>query len=615
MLLGIAEPGFDILALISQVWLWCQVVLGIGLIIFIHELGHFLAAKKVGVRVETFSLGFGPRIFGFRRGDTDYQVSIVPLGGYVKMAGENPDDEVTGANDELCNRSASERMLIFSAGVVMNFIFAFIAIPIIFAVGVPFMVPEVGEVYPGGPAWKAGIQPGDVILEVNDNTIYEYTDILLNIALGNKGENKILLERDGKAHTVNVVPTRNESEGRYQIRLKAASRFKVHVVKGSSAFEAGLRDRDRIISVNGVPMNEWWEKRIRTDLEHKPLLLEVEREHENSDPTYHKIEYTPEQIVDEDEYLIGIRPRVNLVSGLRGALLQHTTGLREGDFIWTVNGSPIVTQADFDRVLDAAPASGYKFEVQRQGRRMEVSLDASWTESLKSDLALLQNMEINSVAFRPGDAVSRIEDPDVVEGMKILAVNDKPTASYHEIAEAIQEVSPQPCTLTISTADQGRKTITVTPENYRIVDEGFRPLPALQTRQLSILKAIKAGFHQSIYMVKTCYLTLSRIFTGDVGAKNLGGIITISRASYSFAELGLARLFFFLAILSINLGFLNVLPIPVLDGGHLLFLLIEKIKGSPVNEKIMGYSQIVGLVLIIALLIYVTYNDIWRLFN
>jgi regulator of sigma E protease len=114
-------------------------------------------------------------------------------------------------------------------------------------------------------------------------------------------------------------------------------------------------------------------------------------------------------------------------------------------------------------------------------------------------------------------------------------------------------------------------------------------------------------------MIKTCYLTLSRILTGDVAGKNLGGIITIGRATYNFAELGLAKLFFFLAILSINLGFLNILPIPILDGGHLLFLLIEKIKGSPVNEKVMGYSQIVGLAFILALLIYVTYNDILRL--
>ena len=115
--------GFDLFSMAEQVWLWFQVIFGIGLMIFIHELGHFMAAKKIGVRVEAFSLGFGPRLVGFRRGGTDYRLSAIPLGGYVKMAGENPDDPRTGSPDELQSRSAWERMIIFSAGVFMNFIF------------------------------------------------------------------------------------------------------------------------------------------------------------------------------------------------------------------------------------------------------------------------------------------------------------------------------------------------------------------------------------------------------------------------------------------------------------------------------------------------------------
>ncbi|MFH2001819.1 MAG: site-2 protease family protein, partial [Planctomycetota bacterium] len=618
MYLGITESSFNLLEYLSQIWLWCQVVLGIGLIIFIHELGHFLAAKKVGVRVETFSLGFGPRIFGFTRGGTDYRLSIIPLGGYVKMAGENPDDEVTGSQDELCNRSALDRMFIFSAGVIMNFIFAFITIPFIFSVGVPFMVPEIGQVAPGGPAWKAGLRTGDLILEVNDNTVYEFTDILLNVALGNKDKNTILAERDGKTFTVEVIPERNEAEGRYQIQVTAASRYKVVVDRESSAYMAGLRDNDRILSVNGIPIQDWHGP--QTGMERRPLTLEIERDTDGGEQTLHQICFTPDEVVLDDQFLIGIRARINLVKGLRGSLAKDKDGFREGDYIWSVNGVPVLSQADLNRVLDSSPEDGFSFDIQREGKHETLFMESSWKDSLKQDLALVQNTMINSVAFMPDGAVSKLNDSDVVQGMKILAVNGKPTETYYDIAEAIQNTAPEPCALTISTPDKGsgvlnQKTITVKPEAYRTMDEGFRTLPALQIRKLSIFQAIKAGFHQSVYMVKTCYLTLSRIFTGDVGAKNLGGIITISRASYSFAELGLARLFFFLAILSINLGFLNVLPIPILDGGHLLFLLIEKIKGSPVNEKIMGYSQIVGLVLILALLIYVTYNDVLRLFS
>ena len=109
------------------------------------------------------------------------------------------------------------------------------------------------------------------------------------------------------------------------------------------------------------------------------------------------------------------------------------------------------------------------------------------------------------------------------------------------------------------------------------------------------------------------YVTLKRLVTGDVSARNLGGIVTISRVSYRAVQNGLSFFLYFLALLSINLAFVNVLPIPVLDGGHLLFLLIERIKGSPVSARVLNYSQILGLVFVLALMVFVTYNDILRL--
>ena len=122
------------------------------------------------------------------------------------------------------------------------------------------------------------------------------------------------------------------------------------------------------------------------------------------------------------------------------------------------------------------------------------------------------------------------------------------------------------------------------------------------------------GFASSWKFLQESWLMLRRIMTGQVSGDNVGGIITIGVVSHSWAAMGLAKLFFFLCMLSINLAFLNVLPIPVLDGGHLLFLLIEKVKGSPVSERVMGYSQMVGIVLILSLMVYVTFNDVMRWF-
>ncbi len=129
----------------------------------------------------------------------------------------------------------------------------------------------------------------------------------------------------------------------------------------------------------------------------------------------------------------------------------------------------------------------------------------------------------------------------------------------------------------------------------------------------SLGAAIGAGMVCSVDLIKQLYVTLKRILTGDVAARNLGGIITISRVTYQSAQWGAAYFFYFLALLSINLAFINVLPIPVLDGGHLLFVLIERIKGSPVSTTVLNYSQIMGLVFVLALIVFVTYNDILRL--
>jgi regulator of sigma E protease len=135
----------------------------------------------------------------------------------------------------------------------------------------------------------------------------------------------------------------------------------------------------------------------------------------------------------------------------------------------------------------------------------------------------------------------------------------------------------------------------------------------IEIRAESFGEAVKLGTVCSLDLIKQMYVTLKRLVTGEVGAKNLGGIIRISQVSYQAAQRGPSWFWYFLALLSVNLAFVNVLPIPVLDGGHLMFLLIEKVKGSPVSTKVFGYSQVIGLVFVLLLILFVTYNDILRL--
>lgn len=607
-----SEPG--VFAFLERTWLIVQVVIGIGLMIFIHELGHFIAAKKTGVRVDTFSLGFGPKLIWFRKGETIYQISLVPLGGYVKMAGEDPGEELSGLENELPSKPPGQRMFIFSAGVLMNFLFAFITFPIIFACGVPCVAPEVGRVEEGGPAWKAGILPGDTILEINGNTVYEFTDIPLNIALAKSGGCEILLEREGEKKTIHVVPEKNEEAGRYQIRVFSPTRYEVKVEPGGPADRAGLQDGDRITAMDGLPPEEWLSRRTRAAPE--KVAIEVARMNEGTEETV-AADLVPEKQDGGDRLLIGVQGPVNEVIGLRNALALQADKLREGDIIVKAADRYIFKRSDLEGALQDGPLS---FVVKRskgengKGKELlNVEYTEEWRDALQNDLAMGQDTSTNQIAVTPGGV---LEEMGFEDGLTVHRINGKPTPTFDDITDVVSDADDSRFTLTVTPmGDSGRKEIKVTAKANATPNLGVEFQPYLLTRKLNLVDAIKAGFNCSIYMIKTCYLTLSRIISGDVAGKNLGGIVSISVVSYSFAELGLARLFFFLAILSINLGFINILPIPVLDGGHLLFLLIEKIKGSPVNEKVMSYSQIVGVVLILALLVYVTYNDILRLFN
>jgi regulator of sigma E protease len=165
---------------------WIPVILGIGFLIFVHELGHFIVAKLVGIRVLAFSIGFGPRVFGFRIGETDYRLSAFPLGGYVRMAGESPEDEAPVDDRDFRAKSVSQRAAVISAGVVMNGIFGFLIFALAFSLGVRFDVPEVGAVREGGPAWKSELPEGARILRVNGNKVYDFMDVSTETALSRR---------------------------------------------------------------------------------------------------------------------------------------------------------------------------------------------------------------------------------------------------------------------------------------------------------------------------------------------------------------------------------------------------------------------------------------------
>jgi regulator of sigma E protease len=228
----------------------------LGVLIFVHELGHFLMARRIGVRVITFSLGFGPKLVGFRRGDTEYCISAVPLGGYVKMAGETLEEQRTGQPDEFLSKSKWERFQVLIMGPVMNILLAIVLMWLVLmqAARVPLFLDQpavVGAVASGSPAEQGGIRPGDRIVRVAGRAVPTWEDLSVAIGARPNREIPIGIVRDGEALTLSVKP---DARTKYDVG-DIGVYPNVHptitqVVEGEPAEKGGLRAGDIVVSFN-----------------------------------------------------------------------------------------------------------------------------------------------------------------------------------------------------------------------------------------------------------------------------------------------------------------------------------------------------------------------------
>src|SRR5437016_5296032 len=357
----------------SVLWNILGAVLVLSVIIVIHELGHFLVAKFFKIKVETFSVGFGPRLIGFRRGETDYRISAFLLGGYVKMAGETPSDTITGEAYEFLSKPKWQRFLVAAAGPAMN---VFLAIGLVmglylYGTDIPEFVlgqAVIGIVEPGSPAEKAGLKPGDQIVSLDDKEKPDWQAVQNDFLTSPGHTLPIVIERAGRRIQTNITPERRGREDAGYSGLLPVIRTVVRAVQPNSpAMAAGVKPGDEIIRVNGVDLRNSGrtiQQAIQETTEKTFPITVVRNENQSQEVV---LDVTP--VFRDGRRMIGIDvpfPTVHMKLGLLGALQKSIeTNKENAVLIFQVIGRLIKRQASLrqlDGPVGIVAVSGQAYE-------------------------------------------------------------------------------------------------------------------------------------------------------------------------------------------------------------------------------------------------------------
>jgi regulator of sigma E protease len=613
--------------LLGNIGSWGLVIAGVGLLVFIHESGHFFVAKWAGVRVLTFSLGFGPELFGFTRGDTRYRVSAVPLGGYVKMSGETELPEGGYAPDDYPAKPVWKRSLIILAGVVMNAVLAFLLFGLALSVGLKVPPVVIGTVRQEGAAWEAGLRRGDRILRADGTRLVNFADLQFATLPGKPVSLEV--QRGDEVFTVRTEPrvARGERAPTIGVVPESGRRFKV--APGGAAEKAGFRDGDEVVASEGVPCTlTMLLAALRSEDVLASVLLPA------AGPVHLTLRNgTEERIVllpeDDAAFRIGIAPHRTVVSAVRGGGTAARAGWRPGDRPAAVDGKPVRGAVSFQRAVMRLPGGGPAIRVTRDGREVLLPFPGDPGERLEylRDIrfadpdhtaeveVLTEGPPATDGALHPSPA----EAGGLPNGARILEVGKVPVKDIFEVRERIRASGP--VALEFAWESGGaRGTSVISPVKFP--QYGFGKFGAndleldgdVETvRVTAVGELVPLAFHRCVLTTKQIVATIGGIFRGSVAKENLGGPILIAQETRRGVKSGAGSFFWILAVLSVNLMFLNVLPIPLLDGGQLALLAFEAVTGKPPSEAAVGISQMVGLALLLGLMVMVTFNDVARL--
>ena len=583
-------------------------IFGIGLLLVIHEGGHYFAARAVGIRVKVFAIGFGPRLFGWQRNGTDFRVSLLPLGGYVQVSGDDPSRPPRPG--DLFYASAKQRLLFYAGGIMANFLFAFLIIPVLFFVGVPFVSPTVGAVSPDSPAWSAGMLPDDVVLSINEREVHGFRHISSGIALAERDTSlDIVVKRDGERVNLKLQPLFDEEKGFSTIGV--APTYDLSLDPDSDIAKA-MGEYSQLVAINGLETSNALGSQLAllslSDGRSNFVLSGLNINNKRRDFTFESSDYVNSTLAAPAQ--LGVTVLAQQVSVARGIFSET---LVAGDRIVAINDHLLSKQSDLLEAISLAKSETLTLSVvDTQNDMRQVLVPPTSTHQLLQDLALVTNDDMafyvhpQSAAFaaglRTGCSILRANDVAIQKMSDLRSVISSNTEGHSINFIILQNGSDEPA------------EVAVTPAAIPQLDFGLM----MMTKSTTVvarqpLHAISLGFREAKAMVSEVATTAKRLFTGEVASKNMGGIISIGVMTNSFASQGLVSLFFFLCLISVNLGVLNFIPIPALDGGHILFALYEIVSGRKVSVAMQNIFQIIGVVLVLSMLVFVTSNDIQRL--
>ena len=681
-------------------------LVGLGAVIFVHELGHFTVAKAVGIRVDQFALGFGPRVFGFKRGETDYRINLIPMGGYVKMAGQEDFSPLKEEDQRdprsFSNKPISARLAVISAGVIMNALLAAVLFIVVCLAGIRFTAPVVGGTLLGSPAQKAkihwqnvryagaispdqtsrpansrpeisiGLKPGDRILAVDGKPITRFAQLPTFAALAEPNQDfRMLIERKvtngfQRGYTrVGVMPL----GGHLGFGIMPAMNTTFGSLGNYTAddpFKAG----DKLLAVNGHAIRHQWDiPSVEAGLDGQEATITILRGRKEVNvrlqPTLHINEgvfFLPEgdrvfgriisynggkravlvklpgggekQVLlsdtvwpsrDEILDILGMVPRLK-VSGVIKGSPAFEAGLKPGDIIVEYDGKPLPTLKGFLDLTRKIAAGAGTIVVERNGRR----LAPIEIHPIQHQGRTVVGVEMGIDQMNPVVAYVRDGSPaagaGIARGDTITRINGAEVDSWNRMFTALKALQGQGIAVSFKHDGSAEKKALLgeltpsvfDPQDYRfILFPGPREFGILMgnTVKKNPAAAIIWGFRETWDFIAMTYATLADTFKGTISYKEFSGPVGIGSMAIQAGRAGVIDFIYFMAIVSVSLAVLNFLPLPVVDGGYVVFLLIEKIRGKPLPLKVQNTIIMTGWALLVCFFVLLTWNDIMRILS